>query len=163
MQIFVDADACPVALREMLLRAAERTGIMMTFVANHAIAIPQRANVTLLLVEKGFDVADHLIVSRVAEQDLVVTQDIPLVAEVLAKGAQAIGLRGQVHTKETIKSRLVVRDFMETMRASGIQSAGPAPLSAKDKQSFANALDRYLLTYTRHQSNTLNAITNAIT
>jgi uncharacterized protein YaiI (UPF0178 family) len=152
VQIFVDADACPVALREMLLRAAQRTQIQMTFVANHSIPLVVGANVGFVHVEKGFDIADHVIVSRVEVDDLVVTQDIPLAAEVLAKGARAIGLRGQVHTKENIKSRLVVRDFMETMRASGIQTSGPAPLSAKDKQAFANALDAYLLFYQKsHQ------------
>jgi uncharacterized protein YaiI (UPF0178 family) len=149
VQIFVDADACPVALKEMLIRSAERTGIKMTFVANHHLVIPVRQNIAFMRVEKGFDIADHHIVSRVEMNDLVVTQDIPLAAEVLAKGAQAIGLRGQVHTADNIKGRLVVRDFMETMRASGVQTSGPAPLSAKDKQAFAKALDAYLLCYVR--------------
>jgi hypothetical protein len=149
--IFVDADACPIAIKEILLRAAERTGIQMLFVANHSIPLPKRDNIAFSHVEKGFDVADNVIVARVNIGDLVVTQDIPLAAEVLEKGAQAMGLRGQVHTPDNIRARLTVRDFMETMRASGEHTGGPAPLSTKDRQGFANALDRYLLMYARQQ------------
>jgi len=145
MAIFVDADACPVALREILLRCAKRTQLPMIFISNHVIPIPLSHNVTRVQVEKGFDVADNVIVQRVDVGDLVVTQDIPLAAEVIAKGAQAMGLRGQIHTSDNIKARLTVRDFMETMRFSGEHTGGPAPLSAKDKQAFANALDRYVL------------------
>jgi uncharacterized protein YaiI (UPF0178 family) len=149
--IFVDADACPIAIKEILLRAAERTGIMMVFIANHSIPLPKRDNISFVIVEKGFDVADNVIVARVQVGDLVVTQDIPLAAEVLAKGAQAMGLRGQVHTADNIRARLTVRDFMETMRFSGEHTGGPAPLSTKDRQAFANALDRYLLIFARSQ------------
>lgn len=142
--IFVDADACPVALREILIRCAERTKIDMLFVSNHIIPIPRTSNISWVQVPKGYDVADNVIVERCSADDLVVTQDIPLAAEVLAKGARAIGLRGQIHTLDNIRARLTVRDFMETMRASGEHTGGPAPLSAKDKQAFANALDKYL-------------------
>jgi uncharacterized protein YaiI (UPF0178 family) len=145
LSIWVDADACPVALREILLRAAERTGIEMMFVSNHHVPLPKRKNVISLHVEKGFDVADNVIVARVKPNDLVITQDIPLASELLAKGAKVMGLRGQVHTADNIRARLTVRDFMETMRASGEHTAGPAPLSVKDRQAFANALDQYLL------------------
>lgn len=144
--IYVDADACPVAIREIILRAGERTKTPLCFVANHAVPLPKRDFIQFVHVEKGFDIADHEIVRRITAGDLLITQDIPLAAEVIELGAQAIGLRGQVHTKDNIRSRLVVRDFMETMRASGEQTAGPPPLSAKDKQQFANALDKYLQT-----------------
>lgn len=149
MTIWVDADACPVPIREMLVRAAERTGVEMVFVANHVVPVPKRANIRSQQVPKGFDVADNAIVTSVQAHDLVVTQDIPLAAEVLAKGAQAIGPRGQVHTADNIRGRLTVRDFMETLRASGEHTAGPPPLNARDKQLFASALDKYLLYWQR--------------
>lgn len=142
--VFVDADACPVALRHMIVRRAERLGIHTLFVANHRIVLSPSPYVHFLHVPKGFDVADNEIVQRVQLGDLVVTQDIPLAAEVIAKGAVALGLRGQIHTADGIRARLTMRDFLETMRSSGEMIKGPDPLSQKDKQLFAAALERYM-------------------
>tara|TARA_R110002072_G_scaffold172728_5_gene327062 strand:+ start:6651 stop:7124 length:474 start_codon:yes stop_codon:yes gene_type:complete len=142
--IWVDADACPVAVKEMLIRAAKRTGIQITFVANQNITLPSLKNLTSVQVSSGFDVADNWIVQHTQCGDLVITQDIPLADEVITKGAIAIGPRGHIYTKENIKSRLNMRDFMETMRSSGIHSGGPAPLNQQDKQNFANQLDKWL-------------------
>ncbi len=143
-KIWVDADACPVAIKEMLIRAAKRTGIQLTFVANQSISLPPAHNIKSIQVSSGFDVADNWIVTQTQSGDLVITQDIPLADEVISKGALAIGPRGQIYTRENIKSRLNMRDFMETMRSSGIHSGGPAPLNQQDKQNFANQLDRWL-------------------
>jgi len=142
--IWVDADACPISIKEMLLRAAKRTGISITFVANQNIPVPPYPNVRSVQVSSGFDVADNWIVAQVMTGDLVITQDIPLADEVITKGAIAIGPRGEKHTKENIKARLTMRNFMETMRSSGIHSGGPSPLNQQDKQTFANQLDRWL-------------------
>lgn len=142
--IWVDADACPVVIKEMLIRAAKRTGIQVTFVANQSISLPPLKNLKSVQVSSGFDVADNWIVQQTQAGDLVITQDIPLADEVITKGAIAIGPRGQKYSKENIKSRLNMRDFMETMRSSGIHSGGPAPLNQQDKQNFANQLDRWL-------------------
>lgn len=143
-RIWVDADACPVAIREMLIRAAQRTGIQITFVANQNIPLPPVKTIRSVQVSSGYDVADNWIVSQTGAGDLVVTQDIPLADEVISKGAIAIGPRGQLFTRENIKARLNMRDFMETMRSSGIHSGGPAPLNQQDKQNFANQLDKWL-------------------
>lgn len=142
--IWVDADACPGTLKEMLIRAAKRTGIKITFVANQSIALPALKNLKSIQVSSGFDVADNWIVQNTQTGDLVITQDIPLADEVISKGALAIGPRGQAYTRENIKSRLNMRDFMETMRSSGIHSGGPGPLNQQDKQNFANQLDKWL-------------------
>lgn len=145
MSIWVDADACPKPIKEILLRASKRTGVDITFVANHAIPIPTGyPSVRSLTVSTGFDVADDLIEEQVNPDDLVITQDIPLADAVLTKGAKVINTRGQSLTKDNIKQRLNMRDFMETMRASGIQSGGPKPLGPRDIQDFANVLDRWL-------------------
>jgi len=145
MPIWVDADACPRAIKEILLRASKRTGVSITFVANHAIPIPNGyPAVRSLTVSSGFDVADDLIEDQVVDKDLVITQDIPLADAVLSKGAEVINTRGQSLTKENIKQRLNMRDFMETMRASGIQSGGPKALGPREVQDFANVLDRWL-------------------
>ncbi|NVK22060.1 MAG: YaiI/YqxD family protein [Kangiellaceae bacterium] len=144
MKIWVDADACPVVIKEILFKAAKRTGIETILVANHAISVPPYPSVRFKQVASGFDVADNEIVKRVAANDLVITSDIPLAAEVIDKGAVALSPRGELHTKENIKARLTMRDFMETMRASGIQSGGPAALNHQDRQKFANQLDRWL-------------------
>lgn len=143
-KIWVDADACPISIKEILLRAAKRTGIQITFVANQFISLPSYPNVKAIQVSSGFDVADNWIVQHTDSGDLVVTQDIPLADEVISKGAVAIGPRGHIYTRENIKSRLNMRDFMETMRSSGIHSGGPAALNLQDKQHFANQLDRWL-------------------
>ena len=142
MKIWVDADACPVLIKEILFKAAQRTGLEMVFVANHHISIPNSKSIRFVQVEKGFDIADNKIVQSVEKNDLVITSDIPLAAEVIEKGAIALSPRGELHTRENIKGRLTMRDFMETMRASGLHSGGPAALNHKDRQQFANQLDR---------------------
>ncbi|MEJ2043329.1 MAG: YaiI/YqxD family protein [Reinekea sp.] len=144
MKIWVDADACPTAIRDIICRAATRTGLTTTFVANHPIPIPNLPNLHRVQVEAGFDIADNEIVKRVEAGDLVMTQDIPLAAEVIEKGCYAINPRGEHWTKENIRARLNIRDFMETMRASGVQTGGPPALNQRDKMKFANALDRIL-------------------
>lgn len=144
MKIWVDADACPKVTRETLFRAAERTGVECTFVANHRIPLPNRNNIKSIQVESGFDIADNEIVQRVESGDLVITSDIPLANEVITKGALALNSRGELYTKETIKSRLNIRDFMDTMRASGVQTGGPNALSQTERREFANHLDRIL-------------------
>ncbi len=144
MQIWVDADACPVLIKEILFRAAKRTGIQITLVANQFIQTPALANITMLRVASGFDVADNEIVKHVQKGDLVITADIPLAAEVLEKGGNALNPRGEMYSLDTIKVKLNMRDFMDTMRSSGIHSKGAAPLSQGDRQAFANNLDRFL-------------------
>ena len=145
MTIWVDADACPQVARQILFRAAARTGVALTLVANQPVAVPRTGNVTMLQVPQGFDVADNEIVRRVAPGDLVITADIPLAAEVIGKGAEALSPRGEVHTAENIGAKLNMRDFMDTMRASGVDTrGGPAAYGQREKQAFANGLDRYL-------------------
>ncbi len=144
MTIWVDADACPVVIRDILFRAANRTETLCILVANQYIRTPASKYIQSMQVEKGFDVADDEIVSRVQPSDLVVTQDIPLAAEVIDKGALALSPRGELHTRENIRSRLNIRDFMDTMRSSGIQTGGPPPLGDREKQAFANQLDKWL-------------------
>ncbi|TXR54799.1 YaiI/YqxD family protein [Reinekea thalattae] len=144
MNIWVDADACPVVIKDIITRAAQRKQLMTTFVANHRISIPPSPYLQFVQVEAGFDVADNLIVVRASEGDLVITQDIPLASEVIAKGCHAINPRGERWTKENIGARLNIRDFMETMRSSGVQTGGPPALNQKDKMHFANALDKIL-------------------
>ncbi|MFA5677547.1 MAG: YaiI/YqxD family protein [Pseudomonas sp.] len=144
MHIWVDADACPLVIREILYRAAQRTGIRLTLVANQAIRIPNSALIRAIQVKQGFDVADNEIVQRVAAGDIVVTQDIPLAAEVIDKGAHALNPRGELYTRENIRGRLNIRDFMDTLRSSGIQTGGPAPMGPRERQAFANNLDRLL-------------------
>ncbi|MGR5210279.1 YaiI/YqxD family protein [Vibrio rotiferianus] len=144
MKLWVDADACPKVIRETIVRAAERTGVECTFVANHVVPVPKRANIHSLQVPAGFDIADNEIVRRVEANDLVITSDIPLADEVISKGAQALSSRGELYTNDTIKARLNIRDFMDTMRSSGIQTGGPAALSQTERREFANHLDRIL-------------------
>ena len=144
MKLWVDADACPKVIRETIVRAAERTGVECTFVANHVVPVPKRANIHSLQVPAGFDIADNEIVRRVEANDLVITSDIPLADEVISKGAQALSSRGELYTKDTIKARLNIRDFMDTMRSSGIQTGGPAAVSQTERREFANHLDRIL-------------------
>ena len=148
MRIWVDADACPVVARDILFRAANRTGVQLTLVANQALNVPKSGNINTLRVPGGFDVADNEIVRRVQAGDLVITSDIPLAAEVIAKGGHALSPRGELHTKENIGAKLNMRDFMDTMRSSGVEmGGGPAAYSQRDKQEFANNLDRLLTKY----------------
>ena len=144
MQIWVDADACPNVVKEILFRAAERERILVTLLANQPVAVPRGQYVRVLQVAKGFDVADDEIVRRCEAGDLVITADIPLAAEVIAKGGTALNPRGELYTKENVKARLNMRDFMDTMRASGVHSGGPPALNQRDRQAFANALDRFI-------------------
>lgn len=144
MKIWVDADACPVVIKEILFKAAQRTQVITTFVANQFIKTPPSAYLKNIQVASGFDVADNEIVKRVGEGDLVITGDIPLAAEVIEKGGHALNPRGEMYTTDSIKQRLNMRDFMDTMRASGVHTGGQAPLSQTDRQNFANNLDRML-------------------
>lgn len=147
--IWIDADACPIAVREIVIRAIRRTGLPATFVANHVLPLPKLPNLRFQRVAAGFDVADNLIAREVRPGDLVITQDIPLAAEVIEKGAAALGPRGEWHTAETIRQRLNMRDFMETLRASGIHTGGSAAFGVREKQAFANHLDRWLARHAR--------------
>ncbi len=144
MRIWVDADACPKPIKEILFRAAKRAGVQLTLVANQAMRTPASQHIKAVQVASGFDVADSEIVRQVAAGDLVVTADIPLAAQVVEKGAHALNPRGELYTPENIKARLSLRDFMANLRDSGVQTGGPAPLSQADRQAFANNLDRLL-------------------
>lgn len=151
MNIIVDADACPVVIKEILFKAALRTKIPLLLVANHAMRIPAGTNIQFLQVESGFDIADNEIVARVNENDLVVTSDIPLAAEIIdkigRKEVHVVSPRGEVFDKQNIRGRLNTRDFMETMRSSGIQTGGPPPLGQRERKAFAAYLDKYLSAY----------------
>ncbi|MCK0552419.1 YaiI/YqxD family protein [Pantoea ananatis] len=144
MSIWVDADACPNVIKDVLYRAADRTQTMVTFVANQFLRVPPSPWLRTLQVPAGFDVADNEIVKRVQAGDLVITADIPLAAEVIEKGASALNPRGERYSPATIRERLTMRDFMDTMRASGVQTGGPAAMSPRDRQQFANELDSWL-------------------
>ncbi|GLX82437.1 YaiI/YqxD family protein [Thalassotalea eurytherma] len=144
MKIWVDADACPVVIKEIIFRAAQRTQIETTLVANHPMRVAKSPYIKFMQVASGFDVADNEIVQRVTPNDLVITSDIPLADEIIAKSAFALSPRGEMLTAENIKQRLNIRDFMDTMRASGMQTKGPDKLSAQDKQTFANQLDSFI-------------------
>ena len=144
MTIWVDADACPRAIRDVLFRAAERRGIDVVLVANQALDVPRSRHIRMLQVARGFDVADNEIAARAAAGDLVVTSDIPLAADALKKGAEVVSPRGECFTANNIGERLNMRDFMDTMRGSGMVGGGPPPLTNSDRQAFANVLDRYL-------------------
>lgn len=146
MKIWVDADACPAPIKEILFRAAERTGIELILVANHGMRVPR--HVRLLQVPQGFDMADREIAARISPGDLVVTADIPLAADVIDKGGQALDPRGELHAPDTIRARLGMRDFMETLRASGVATGGPPALSQSDRKNFADRLDQLLNRYT---------------
>ena len=144
MHIWVDADACPVVIRDILFRAAERTGVPLTLVANQAVKVPPHKHIRAVQVSAGFDVADNEIVRRCEAGDLIITSDIPLAAEAIEKGAQALSPRGELLTESNIRPRLNMRDFLDTMRSSGVHTGGPPPLSQRDRMQFANHLDRWL-------------------
>ncbi|WP_392560193.1 YaiI/YqxD family protein [Orbus mooreae] len=149
MRIWIDADACPNPIKEIIYRAAERKQIYVILVANQWLKIPSSTFIKMQQVEKGYDIADNAIVKQVEPQDLVVTSDIPLAADALNKQAYVLTPRGERYTLDSIKERLIMRDFMETMRASGVQSGGPAPFSAKDREQFANQLDKLITTLSK--------------
>lgn len=144
MQIWIDADACPNVIKEVLFRAAERTAMLVTLVANQPLKTPPSKFIRTLQVAAGFDVADNEIVRRCDKGDLVITADIPLAAEIIAKGAVALNPRGERYTPDTIRERLNMRDFMDTLRSSGIQTGGPNTMNQRDRQQFANELDKWL-------------------
>ena len=145
MQILVDADACPSAIREIIAKAARKLGIYTTFVANHSFSLPNSSFVTLYRVPPGYDEADKEIVRRVAKGDLVVTADIPLAFDVLEKYALVLTPRGERYTRNNIKQRLQMRDFMDTMRFSGVHTGGPSALSLMDRKKFSDHFNGILM------------------
>jgi len=149
MKIWVDADACPVVIKDILFRAAERTELEVTLVANQVIRIPTSPYINFVKVASGFDVADNEIVKRVETGDLVITGDIPLAAEVIDKGGHALNPRGEFYSVDNIKARLTMRDFMDTLRSSGIDTGGPPALNKSDRKSFADKLDKFLTKYAK--------------
>jgi hypothetical protein len=150
MKVWVDADACPVVIKDILFRAAERTGVQLTLVANQPVRIPPSRCIKLVQVAPGFDVADNEIVKKLSAGDLVITSDIPLAAEVIEKGGYALSPRGELYSADNIGARLNMRDFMDTLRASGIDTGGPPALSQSDRKSFASHLDKLLTKYARN-------------
>ncbi len=151
MEIWVDADACPAMIKDILFRAAQRTKTPLTLIANHPLRIPSSRYIQFKQVSAGFDVADNEIVKKLNVGDLVITADIPLAAEVVAKGGHALNPRGERYTTENIRERLTMRDFMETLRSSGIVTGGPSALNHSDKKVFADQLDKFLA---QHKNNT---------
>ena len=144
MKIWVDADACPVVVKEILFKAAERTATQLTLVANQLISVPRSPFIQSIQVSSGFDVADNEIVDRLKAGDLVITGDIPLAADVIEKGGQALNPRGELYTAQNIKARLNMRDFMDSLRGSGIDTGGPSAFSQTERKAFADHLDRIL-------------------
>lgn len=149
MKIWVDADACPVVIKEILFRAAERVGMQVTLVANQPVRVPPSRYIQFIQVPPGFDVADNEIVKRLDAGDLVITSDIPLAAEVIEKAGRALSPRGELYTTDNIKARLNMRDFMESLRSSGVDTGGPPPLNQSDRKSFADHLDKLLMKYAK--------------
>jgi uncharacterized protein YaiI (UPF0178 family) len=145
MHIWVDADACPLPIKEILYRAAERGEIPLTLVANKLLAVPRSSWIRALQVSRGFDVADNEIAKRLQKGDLVITADIPLAADVIERGGHAINPRGELYSRENIRERLATRDFMEKLRETGVQTGGPAPLDNTDRKRFADQLDKFLV------------------
>ena len=144
MQIWVDADACPKAVKEILFRAAERVGVVLVLVANRLLRVPPSRYIRAMQVDKGLDVADQRIVRELAPGDLVVTADIPLAAAVVGKGGHALNPRGEWYSRENIDERLAMRNFMDRLRETGVETGGPDSLSPRDRQAFANRLDQFL-------------------
>lgn len=144
MNIWVDADACPTVIREILYKAADRTGRNVILVANRYFRFPKSSRIHFRKVPSGLDVADNEIAKNVKAGDIVITSDIPLAAKIVEKGAFGLNPRGEEYSAENIRERLSARDFMDVLRSSGIETGGPPPLTQRDKQVFANALDRTL-------------------
>lgn len=144
MKIWVDADATPKPVKDILFRAAQRSQVLTTLVANQSLSTPNSPHIKTVQVPSGFDVADNYIVQQCEAGDIVITADIPLAAEVVEKGALAINPRGEKYTRENIRQRLAMRDFMEEMRSIGEASGGPKTYNQQDRQAFANTLDRLL-------------------
>ncbi|MGY8769943.1 MAG: YaiI/YqxD family protein [Pirellulales bacterium] len=154
MQIWVDADACPGEIKELLFKAAKRTETKLTLVANQPMSTPKTDLIDSVLVPAGLDVADQRIVELLSADDLVITADIPLAADVVAKGAQALNPRGTMYTDENVGERLAVRNLLDELRTGGEITGGPSGFNAKDKQAFANQLDRWLTLAKRKQART---------
>lgn len=154
MQIWVDADACPVVIKEILYRAAMRTGVRTTLVANAFLRVPTSPSIFSIQVAKGFDVADNHIVQAVEVGDLVITADVPLAALVVAKGAHALNPRGELYSNANIAERLAMRDMMDALRSQGLEIGGPAAFNQADKQNFAAELDRFLARHMHNRANT---------
>ena len=150
MEIWVDADACPAVIKDILFKATKRTGIKLTLIANRPVRIPPSPNIKFIQVSSGFDVADNEIVQRLNAGDLVITSDIPLAAEVLKQGGHALNPRGKLYSTDNIESHLSMRDFMDTLRGTGVNTGGPPPLNQSDRQSFANQLDTFLNKHGSH-------------
>jgi uncharacterized protein YaiI (UPF0178 family) len=144
MHIWVDADACPAVIKEILFRAAERAQVPLTLVANQPLRTPRSPLIRTLQVPRGFDVADNEIAKRLAPGDLVISADIPLAADVIARGGHALNPRGELYTPDNVRDRLSMRDLSEQLRETGVQTSGPPPLDHGDRQRFANQLDRFL-------------------
>ena len=144
MKIWCDADACPVVIKDILFKASNRTATQLTLIANQSVAVPPSKYIKSIRVQSGFDVADNEIVKRMQRGDLVITSDIPLAAEVIEKGGISLSPRGELYTVENIRSRLNMRDFMDSLRSSGVNTGGPPPLNQSDRKTFANHLDRIL-------------------
>jgi uncharacterized protein YaiI (UPF0178 family) len=144
VKIWVDADACPNVIKEVLFRAAERAEVLLTLVANQPLRTPPSRYIKSIKVAAGFDVADNEIVKLTESGDLIITADIPLAAEVIEKGGFALNPRGEMYTADTIRQKLTMRDLMDELRGSGINTGGPPVISQRDRQSFANELDRFL-------------------
>ncbi|MEJ2107096.1 MAG: YaiI/YqxD family protein [Acidiferrobacteraceae bacterium] len=149
MRIWVDADACPSVIKEILFRAADRVRVELILVANAPLRTPPSSYIRAVQVEQGFDVADREIARRAVSGDLVITADIPLAAQLVERGVHALNPRGEMYTTENVRERLRVRDLLDELRGSGVHTGGPATLSQADRQNFGNALDGFL---TRHCS-----------
>ena len=152
MQIWVDADACPAVIKDILYRAAQRKQIPMTLVANQPLRTPPSKFIRALQVPRGFDVADSHIVRELMAGDLVITADIPLASDVLAKGGHALNPRGEFYTPDTIQERLALRNYLDELRGTGVQTGGPAALDQADRKRFADQLDRFLARTNRGQN-----------
>ena len=144
MQIWVDADACPRVIKEIIYRAADRKKVLTTLVANQPLRTPPSSYIKSMVVGSGFDVADNKIVELLDAGDLVITADIPLASDAIEKGGYALNPRGQFYTKDNIAERLAVRDMLDELRGAGVETGGPPPIGANDKQTFANKLDQFL-------------------
>jgi uncharacterized protein YaiI (UPF0178 family) len=151
MRIWVDADACPVVIKEILYRAANRVKIPTTFVANQSLRLAPSPYLFTLQVSKGFDVADNKIIELLQVGDLVITADIPLAAQVVEQGGHALNPRGEFYSAENIQERLTMRNLMETLRSSGIETTGPSAFNQSDRQAFAAQLDRFLARRKTHE------------
>ncbi len=152
MKIWVDADACPAVIKDILFRAAERTKVTVVLVANQTISHPSSDYIRSITVGQGFDLADNEIIRQAKEGDLIITSDIPLAAELLAEGAYVLTPRGERYTKNNIEGRLTMRNFLDTLRGSGEHSGGPPPLSVADRRAFGNELDGFITRHQRSQS-----------